>query len=277
MMLKIDAHHHCWAYEPVKHGWIDNSMQVIQRDFYPDDLKPALIENGVAGTILVQADQSPEENIFMVSLAHKYPEIRGIVGWIDLLAHDLDEQLAEWNEQPLMKGFRHVAQAEPDGFLARPDIINGIAAFEKFGFTYDILVKPPQLEAAISLVEALPNQAFVVDHIAKPYIAAKSIEPWRKHINQLASNENVCCKLSGMVTEADWMHWTFEDLRPYIDVVFEAFGSTRIMFGSDWPVCLVAASYNKVLHTATQYMAAFSDTEQEAFWYNNAHRFYKLT
>lgn len=276
MMQKIDAHHHCWKYQPQKHAWIDDSMQVIQRDFGPEDLQVSLDANDVTGTVLVQVDQEPEENHFMLTLAQTSPFIKGIVGWIDLLAPDLNEQLDMWASEPLMKGFRHIAQAEPDDFLARPEIIKGIGQLAKFGFSYDILIKPPQMKAALELIRALPDIPFVIDHLAKPYIAAGEINAWAKNIRALAAFPHVYCKLSGMVTEADWCQWTNAQLFPYMEVVLGAFGAHRLMFGSDWPVCLVAASYDAVVDTTRQFIQSLSDHERAAVWHRNATRFYRL-
>jgi L-fuconolactonase len=276
MISKIDAHHHAWKYDPATYAWIDKSMAVIRADFYPEQLLPSLEKNEVVGTVLVQSDQCPADNQFMLSLAKANPFIKGIVGWIDLVAPDLDEQLSEWKDEPVMKGFRHVAQAEPDDFLARPEIIRGIEALGLFGFTYDILIKPPQMAAALQLVKSLPDQPFVVDHIAKPYIAAGAIAEWENDLIMLAACPNVYCKVSGMVTEADWKNWKSIDFRPYLDVVFEAFGTNRLMYGSDWPVCLVAASYAEVIGVATGYIQNLSAEEQQAFWHDNAVNFYSL-
>ena len=275
-MQKIDAHHHCWKYQPDKHAWIDDSMKVIQRDFGPEDLQVSLDNNDVVGTVLVQVDQEPEDNHYMLTIAQTSPFVKGIVGWIDVLAPDLGERLDMWSTEPLMKGFRHIAQAEADDFLARPEIIKGIGQLGKFGFSYDILIKPPQMEAALQLVRALPDQAFVIDHMAKPYIAAGEIDVWANNIRALAAFPNVYCKISGMVTEADWRHWTNMQLFPYMEVVLEAFGTYRLMFGSDWPVCLVAASYDAVVNTTRQFLKNLSVREREAIWYKNAERFYKL-
>jgi L-fuconolactonase len=276
MMPKIDAHHHCWKYQPRKHAWIDDSMQGIRRDFGPEDLQVSLEQNDVVGTVIVQVDQEPEGNHFMLSIAQTSSFVKGIVGWIDLLAPDLSEQLDMWSAEPLMKGFRHIAQAEPDDFLARPGIIKGIGQLGTFDFSYDILIKPPQLEAALLLVRALPNQAFVINHLAKPYIAAGEIDTWAKNIRAFAAFPNVYCKISGMVTEADWRHWTNAQFFPYMEVVLEAFGTYRLMFGSDWPVCLVAASYDAVVNTTRQFLKDLSEKEREAIWYKNAERFYRL-
>jgi L-fuconolactonase len=276
MIPKIDAHHHAWKYNPDIYSWIDDSMSVIQADFYPGKLLASLEKHGIIGTVLVQSDQSEADNQFMLSLAKANPFIKGIVGWIDLKAPDLDEQLSEWKDEPFMKGFRHVAQAEPDDFLARPEIIRGIEALGLFGFTYDILIKPPQMAAALQLVKSLPDQSFVIDHIAKPNIAAGDIATWKKELKLLAACPNVCCKVSGMVTEAAWKNWKSADFRPYLDVVFEAFGTNRLMYGSDWPVCLVAASYDEVVGVAAEFIQNLSAEEQRAFWHDNTVNFYSL-
>ena len=275
-MKKIDAHHHCWRYDLQKHGWIDDSMKRLQRDFCPEDLQPCLDANEVEGTVIVQVDQDAQENHFLLTMAQSSPFIKGMVGWIDLLAPDLAERLDMWSAEPLMKGFRHIAQAEPDDFLSRPEIIQGIRHLGRYGFTYDILIKPPQMAAALELVRALPDQYFVIDHLAKPYIAAGEMETWEKQIRALAAFPHVYCKLSGMVTEADWQHWTNAQLFPYMEVVLEAFGPHRLMFGSDWPVCLVAASYDAVSDTTRQFISRLSTAEQEAIWWRTATRFYRL-
>jgi L-fuconolactonase len=275
-MKKIDAHHHCWQYNAQKHAWIDDTMQVIQRDFAPEDLQPCLEANEVTATVLVQVNQDAQENHYMLSLAQSSPFIKGIVGWVDFQAPDLAEQLEMWTAFGVMKGFRHIAQAEANDFLARPDIIAGIARLQRYGFTYDILIKPPQMKTALKLVQALPGQPFVIDHLAKPYIAAGKLQAWARDIKALAAAENVYCKISGMVTEADWKHWTNEQLWPYMDVVLEAFGPQRLMFGTDWPVCLVAASYDAVVASVRLWVEKLSDSEQQDVWYNTAAQFYKI-
>jgi L-fuconolactonase len=276
MIAKIDAHHHCWHFDVRRHSWIDDSMEVIQRDFLPQHLEPLLEKNGVTGTVLVQVEQTAEENHYLLALAHSNPVIKGLVGWIDLLAPDLEQQLERWSAEPLMKGFRHIAQAEPDDFLCRPDVIKGIGMLEKYGFTYDILIKPTQIAAAIQLVKVLPRQMFVIDHLAKPYIMAGLLEPWKHDMAQLAVFENVYCKVSGMVTEADWPNWKYNQLLPYMETIFTLFGARRLMFGSDWPVCLLAADYDAVVANAARFVATCSPNEQQAFWQGNARRFYHL-
>lgn len=276
-MLKIDAHHHIWEYDPVLHAWIDDSMAVIQRSFSPTDFEPVLREAGIDGTVLVQVNQHPEENYLFCNAAVQAPFIKGVVGWVDLLAADLSDQLTELKKMPKLKGFRHIAQAEPADFLSRPEIIRGIKELRRHGFTYDILIKPDQMQAAIELVKACPDQPFVLDHIAKPYIKAGEMAGWREDMYRMGEMENLYCKISGVITEADWQHWTASQIYPYFDVALEAFGAKRLLFGSDWPVCLVAGSYKQVVDLAANYVQSLSLDEQAAFWGGNANRFYGLS
>lgn len=275
-MLKIDAHHHIWDYDPVQHAWIDDTMAVIQRSFTPADMEPLLQEAGIDGTVLVQVNQNLRENMVFTEAAEANPFIKGVVGWVDLLATDLEDQLDELRDLPKLKGFRHIAQAEPADYLSRSEVVRGIRQLGKYGFTYDILIKPHQMEAAIELVRTCPAQPFVLDHIAKPYIKAGEIEAWRKLMYTLGAMDNCYCKISGIITEADWHSWTPEQIRPYLDVALEAFGSRRLMFGSDWPVCLVAGSYRDVVNLAADYVQNLSVQEQQDFWGGNATRFYGL-
>jgi L-fuconolactonase len=275
-MLKIDAHHHIWDYDPVQQAWIDDSMAVIQRSFTPADMEPLLQEAGIDGTVLVQVNQNLRENMVFTEAAEAHPFIKGVVGWVDLLAADLEDQLDELRDLPKLKGFRHIAQAEPSDYLSRTEVVRGIRQLGKYGFTYDILIKPNQLEAAIELVRTCPAQPFVLDHIAKPYIKAGDIDAWRKLMYMLGAMDNCYCKISGIITEADWHSWTPEQIRPYLDVALEAFGSRRLMFGSDWPVCLVAGSYRDVVNLAADYVQNLSVQEQQDFWGGNAIRFYGL-
>ena len=209
-MLKIDAHHHIWDYDPVQHAWIDDTMAVIQRSFTPGDMEPLLQEAGIDGTVLVQVNQNLRENMVFTEAAEANPFIKGVVGWVDLLAADLEDQLDELRDLPKLKGFRHIAQAEPSDYLSRTEVVRGIRQLGKYGFTYDILVKPNQLEAAIEVVRTCPAQPFVLDHIAKPYIKAGEIDAWRKLMYMLGAMDNCYCKISGIITEADWHSWTPE-------------------------------------------------------------------
>ncbi|HTM93859.1 MAG TPA: amidohydrolase family protein [Flavisolibacter sp.] len=276
-MKTIDAHQHFWQFDPVRDSWITDDMLVIQKDFFPDDLKPVLQQNGFDGCVAVQASQSEEETDFLISLANENDFIKGVVGWVDLQANDIEERLAKYKSIPVVKGFRHVLQGEPQrDLMLKPEFKRGIAALQKHGFTYDILIFPDQVNFSGELVASFPEQKFVIDHIAKPYITRKEIDEWKRDMQKIAKQENVYCKISGMVTEADWKGWKKEDFKPYLDAVVEAFGTDRILFGSDWPVCLVAASYEKMLAIVKDYFASFSQDEQDRFFGLNAIRFYNL-
>ncbi|MCC3160547.1 amidohydrolase family protein [Hymenobacter sp. 15J16-1T3B] len=276
-MARIDAHQHFWRYEPVRDAWITDDMAVIQRDFLPADLAPLLREHGFDGCVVVQSDQSEAENEFQLANAAPHDFVRGVVGWVDLRAEDVAERLAHYRQFAKLKGFRHVLQGETDrALMLQPAFQRGIRALSAHGFTYDVLIFPDQLPYAVELAAAHPNQPFVLDHIAKPYIKRGDIDGWKKDMQTLAARENVWCKVSGMVTEADWQRWQPADFRPYLDVVFDAFGPGRVMFGSDWPVCLVAGQYGQVVGLVEQYLRAFSADEQRRFWGDNAARFYRL-
>ena len=275
----IDSHQHFWIYDAERDAWINDEMTRIRQNFLPEDLLPVYAANGVTGCVAVQADQSDTETLFLLALAEKYSSfVKGVVGWVDLRANDLYDRLDYYSQYELLKGFRHVAQGEPDDFLARPEVIKGIRQLSVFDYTYDILLYPTQLKAALQLVREVPEVKFVVDHIAKPYIKDKKINTWSNYMRQLAASPHVHCKVSGMVTEADWKNWKTEDFFPYLDVVFEAFGVERLMFGSDWPVCLVAAEYEQVLGIVQEYMkrVGFSENDQVKVLGLNATRFYRL-
>lgn len=276
MNKRIDSHQHFWKFDPVRDSWIDDSMQKIQRDFLPEDLLPLLTENKFQGCVAVEAHQSEQQTNFLLDLASKNDFIKGVVGWVDLRNKNISERLDSFSNDKIIKGFRHVLQAEADDFMLRNDFRNGIAALREFDFTYDILIFHRQLPAAIDLVNRFPEQKFVIDHIAKPNIKSGEIASWEKDIKEISKAENVMCKVSGMVTEADWNNWKFQDLVPYLDVIFENFSADRILFGSDWPVCNVAAEYSKVVNTLEDYMAQFSIQEQNKIWFENAAAFYKL-
>lgn len=276
-MLRIDSHQHFWKFDPVRDSWIDESMNVIRRDFLPVDLQPLLLENNFDGCVVVQSDQTEAENSFQLLNASQHDFVKGVVGWVDFQAEDIHERLSYYSQFEKIKGFRHILQGEKQrDFMLRPAFKKGIAALQNFGFTYDILIFPDQLEYAKEFIKLFPNQQFVIDHLAKPFIRDKNIDAWKRDIEAIAKFENVCCKVSGMVTEASWMNWETSDLRPYLDVVTEAFGVGRLMFGSDWPVCLVAASYNEVVNVVKEYFSSLSKNEQDAFFGGNAARFYNL-
>jgi L-fuconolactonase len=276
-MIRLDAHQHFWEYNPRRDAWITGDMTAIRRDFLPADLEGTLAASGINGSVAVQADQSLDETRFLLDLAARHPFIKGVVGWVDLRSAQLDETLETLARDRRLRGIRHVAQEEPDDFLAQEDVIRGIGRLGRFGLTYDILVFERQLPAAITLTSRLPDQAFVLDHLAKPRIKEGRLEPWATHVKEVARRPNVCCKISGLVTEADWTGWRPEHLRPYLDVAFDAFGADRVMFGSDWPVCLVAGTYGRVLGVVDEYAAALSADERDGLFGGNAARFYGLT
>jgi len=272
----IDAHQHFWQYNPTKHSWIDDEMATIRKDFLPDDLAPIIKANGVIGTVAVQADQTEEETDFLLGLADRNDFIKGVVGWVDLRATDIAERLGYYAQFKYIKGFRHILQGEDPAFMLQPSFLRGIAALKAYNFTYDILIFPKHLEAALELVKRFPDQPFVIDHIAKPYIKAGLIEEWAKGISALSEYENVLCKVSGMVTEADFKKWQPSNFTPYLDVVVESFGINRLMFGSDWPVCEVAASYGQMIGIVEDYFATFTLEEKNQFFNQNASGFYNL-
>lgn len=277
MATTLDTHQHFWKYDPVRYAWIDESMSTIQRDFLPTDLAPVLKANGIEGCIAVQADQTEDETQFLLDLSAQNDFIKGVVGWVDLRAPDVAGRLAYFAKHPKMKGIRHIVQGESDvNFLLRDDFLRGIKSLSRFNLAYDILVFPHQLGAALEFVRLFPEQPFVIDHLAKPYIKDGYFDGWAVLMKEIAQHPNVHCKISGMITEADWKRWKYEDFTPYLDVVFSAFGTTKTMFGSDWPVCLVAGSYEKMLGLVQRYMEKFSTDEQAAFFGNNGATFYNI-
>lgn len=273
---RIDSHQHFWKFDPVRDSWIDETMAVIQRDFLPEDLQPLLKENHFEGCVAVQASQSEEETHFLIDLASKNDFIKGIVGWVDLRDAAIAERLSHFSSYKKVKGFRHVVQGEADDFMYGSEFRRGITALKDFNYTYDILIFHRQLPAAISLVKDFPEQNFVIDHIAKPDIKSGSIDSWKKGIEEIAKYDNVWCKISGMVTEADWKNWKSEDLKPYLDVIFENFSPDKLMYGSDWPVLNVASDYKEVVKTLEDYISKFSTEHQNKIWFENANSFYKL-
>jgi len=242
--MRIDAHQHFWHFNPVRDAWITDAMAVLKRDYLRTDLGPELARHRIDATIVVQADQSEAETGFLLDLAERHSFIAGVVGWVDLRSPNLRQRLEHFSKYDHLVGFRHIVQAERDDhFLLQHDFLRGLRQLQPYGYTYDLLVYPRQLPAAVELAARLPEQAFVLDHAGKPEIRSGHRGGWKQHIRELAAHPNVYCKLSGLVTEADWNNWTPEQCKPYLDCVFEAFGPSRLMFGSDWPVCLLAASY----------------------------------
>jgi len=275
-MQKIDSHQHFWQYDATRHSWIDDSMAIIRKDFLPANLLPVLQQSNVAGCVAVQADETEAETDFLLSLANEIACIKGVVGWVELTAKNVPERLAYYKQFSSIKGFRYILQGLDPSFMLQQNFIDGIAALQEFSFTYDLLIFPKHLPAALQLVKKFPQQKFVIDHIAKPYIKAGLIDDWERDIKAIAQHDNVWCKISGMATEADHQLWQPIHLMPYIDTVVQAFGTKRIMYGSDWPVCLIAGSYQKIIQVVENYFADFSTTEQTDIFSNNATTFYQL-
>jgi len=275
--MQIDAHQHFWKYDPTQYEWIDDSMAALRRDFGPEDLALALKENDFDGSIAVQTRQSIQETRWLLDLADRSRQILAVVGWVDLRAPNVKSQLRELTGNPKLLGIRHIVQSEPDDqFLLRRDFLDGIAILEEFGLAYDILIYTKHLPVAIEFVKKFPRQRFVLDHLAKPPIRRGPMGSWAEGIRRLGDCPNVCCKLSGLVTEADWGRWTAEQIRPYLDVVLDCFGPDRLMIGSDWPVCLVAASYSRVIGLVRNYISELVPQSLPAVLGDNAARFYRV-
>ena len=275
--MRIDAHQHFWRYSPQAYPWIGDRMGRLRRDFLPDDLRPALVAAGFDACIAVQASQSLEETEFLLSLADAHSFVAGVVGWVDLRAPDVRDQLATWSRHLKLVGVRHIVHDEPDDrFLLDADFCRGIAALAEFGLTYDILIFPRHLPYAIEFAGRFPRQPFVLDHLAKPEIRSGEIREWERGLRALARCSNVCAKVSGLVTEASWADWTAGQIRPYLDVAFDCFGADRLMIGSDWPVSTVAADYARTMAVVTDYLDTRSVAEREAVLGGTAARFWRL-
>jgi L-fuconolactonase len=275
--MRIDAHQHFWRYNPDEYGWIDDSMSMLRRDFLPSDLKPELDRAGFHACVAVQARQTLEETNWLLQLAAESPFVAGVIGWVDLRAGNMRDQLKSLAKNPKLLGIRHVLQAEPDDrFMLQPDFLRGIAALEEFNLTYDILIYPKHLPIAVDFVQRFPQQRFVLDHLAKPLIKDRTLQPWASHIRELAKFSNVFCKLSGMVTEADWKVWKPEHFAPYLDVALGSFGPERLMIGSDWPVCKVAASYSQVMEMVIEYLERYPREARESILGATAKSFWRL-
>ncbi len=274
--MKIDSHHHFWRYEAVEYDWIGDEMSVIRRDFLPEDLRQIIAPCGVEGVVSVQARQTLEETRWLLDLAAKHDFIKGVVGWVPLCDEIVRESLEELVAQAKFKGVRHVLQGEAPEWMERADFHRGLTILRDFDLVYDLLILEKHLPKAIELVDRHPQQKFVLDHIAKPRISAGEIEPWRANLCELARRENVSCKLSGMVTEADFQTWTPAQLRPYVATVLEAFGAQRVLFGSDWPVCLVACDYTRWHDVVADFISALSGDEQSRIWGQNSIEIYRL-
>lgn len=276
-MARIDSHQHFWQYNPQKHDWITDDMKVIQRDFLPSDLLPILQKNNIDGCISIQADQTEDETDFLLELSDNHDFIKGIVGWVDLRADNIYERLEHYSQFKKLKGFRHIVQGENDTeFMLRPKFKNGITALALYDFTYDILIYHYQLEQAIQFVKLFPNQKFVLDHLGKPDIKSGEYALWQTNIKKLALHQNVFCKISGMITEGEWNDWKPSDFKVYLDTIVKTFGTDRLMYGSDFPVCTLAATYEAQLNIITVYFSTFTNLEKKKIMGDNASKFYGI-
>ena len=277
MSARIDSHQHFWHYNRDDYPWMDGPRAALRVDYLPPDLQPLMAASGIDGTVAVQARQIQIETDYLLELADRYDFIRGVVGWVDMRADDVEAQLEKYAARPRMVGLRHIVHDEADDrFMLGGNFLRGLAKLKAFDLSYDLLLFPRHLPVAINVVKQFPNQRFVLDHIAKPFIKDGILEPWESDIRRLAAFANVWCKVSGMVTEAAWKAWRQDDYAPYLDVVFDCFGAERIMFGSDWPVCTLAGSYSEVVGIVETYIAALSADEQAAVMGGNAVDFYQL-
>ena len=271
----IDSHVHFWKYNKKRDAWMSD-MKILQQDYLPEHLSLTLKRNEVDGVIAVQADQSEVETRFLVELSKTHSIIKGVVGWLDLRAANLEEKLSEFSQYSIIKGYRHIVQGEPDDFLLKEDFQRGVAALNSYNYTYDILIYPRQLKAAAIFVGKFPDQKLIIDHCAKPDIKNKKIEEWKSEMEEIARHPNVYCKLSGLFTEAAWKEWSPSDFYPYLDIVFKAFGTDRLIFGSDWPVILVSGIYVQWKSLIEKYMENFAEEDKQKVLGENAVRFYEL-
>jgi L-fuconolactonase len=275
--MHIDAHQHFWIYDPREYEWIDETMVPLRRDFLPAELKDELEREGFHGSVAVQARQSLEETRWLLELAAQTQFILGVVGWVDLRSPQVYSDLKALTANPKLVGVRHIVQSEPDDrFLLQPAFLRGVSLLGEFDLAYDILIYPRHLPVASEFVRHFPNQRFVLDHLAKPQVKTGGFHPWKEGIKELAAHPNVHCKLSGLVTEADWNHWQPEDMAPYLDAAFEYFGPDRLMMGSDWPVCTLSGSYSRVIRLVKEYLNKHRQQEREAILGGNAERFWRL-
>jgi len=272
----IDAHIHFWKYDKRRHDWITDDMKILRQNYLPETIASSLRRNNIDGCVAVQADSSELETHFLAELSNTHDIIKGVVGWVDLQKEDVPGRLEYFSQYPVIKGWRHIVQSEPDDFLQRENFCRGIGLLQSFNYTYDILIYHHQLRPALKFVSRFPEQPFVIDHCAKPNIASKQIEEWKTLMKEMGKHPNVYCKISGLFTEAKWKEWSAGDFYPYLDVVFEAFGADRLLFGSDWPVMQLSGIYVQWKSLIEKYMENFDDEAKEKVFGLNAIRFYKL-
>jgi L-fuconolactonase len=277
-MTKLDAHHHLWQYNTQDYGWITDQMSVLRRSFTPSDLKAQLDANGITGSIAVQARQILDETTFLLAAAASHSFIKGVVGWVPLIDPKVEADLERFAQDKRLRGVRHILQDETDEhYILRPDFNRGIRTLKKFHLAYDILIFERHLPQTIEFVDKHPDQRFIVDHLAKPRVRYNAVSPWREHMFELAKRPHVYCKISGLATEGDHAKWTKEHLRTYMDVVLQAFGPKRVMFGSDWPVCLLAIKYGQWVALVSEEIAGLSLSEQDRIWSETAVEAYQLS
>ena len=275
--MLTDSHQHFWQVGRFDYPWMTSELGVLYRDYLPDELAPILSRNGVSKTVLVQASNSVAESHWLLNLANENSFIAGVVGWVDLMSPIVDAQLDELSAHSKFKGVRHLVESEPDDdWLIQPSVLSGLRQLSRYRLSYDLLVHTRHLKYVLQVVESVPELAFVIDHLAKPPIAKNEIKAWSQALKPLASYPNVHCKLSGLVTEANWTSWKSDDLRPFVEYALELFGTERLMFGSDYPVCLLAASYDRVLDAFQEILEPLSDADREKIFSNNAAKFYRL-
>lgn len=274
--MVIDSHVHFWKYDKKTYAWIDSSMKDLQKDYLPEHLQTTLKRNGVDAIIAVQADQSELDTHFMVEMAKTHAFIKGVVGWTDLKSEDLEKRLEYFSQYSIIKGWRHIVQGEPDGFLADPQFRRAMPLLQQYNYTYDVLVYERQLPQAVDFVQAFPENKFILDHAGKPDIRSAEITAWEKNIRTIATHPNVYCKLSGLFTEAKWKQWSAAEFYPYLDILFDAFGSNRLLWGSDWPVMLLSGIYVQWKSLVEKYMEKHTEEEREAVFGETAVEVYGI-
>lgn len=278
MAVTIDAHHHYWELGRFDYSWLDEpTLEPIRRSFLPQDLEPLIEAVGIEKTIFVQTQHNLAETEWVLGLADQHDFMAGVVGWVDLASEQCEDQLLQLKEHPKFVGIRHVTQDEPDDdFIVRPDIMRGLQALEKHQVPFDLLFYVKHVHHAATVAAALPGLPLVIDHLSKPEIKNGRLDNWQAHFCQAAQFSNVYCKLSGMVTEANWNNWSAADLKPYVETALEAFGPERCMFGSDWPVCELAGTYSQVHQVLADLLASLSEDERQMIFGGTAARFYQL-
>lgn len=273
----IDSHQHFWQVGHFDYPWMSSEVEVLYQNYLPSQLEPILKECGVGQTILVQASNSLAETYWLLSLAERRPFIAGVVGWVDLKDPEVEPELEVLTVNPKFKGVRHLVESErSDDWLVEPSVLKGLRVLEKHRVPYDLLVHTRHLKHVKAVAEACPNLRLVIDHMAKPPIASREVADWARALKEVSAYPNISCKLSGLVTEANQTAWTAEDLRPYIERALELFGPKRMMFGSDWPVCLLASSYLRVLESFQSLLADLVEEDRNCIFGDNVREFYRL-